>query len=247
MTLLIRHAVVVPVEPPGLVYDQGWLRTEGTTIAALGPGEPPPSASDDTVIDANGGLLLPGFVSAHQHLLDVLLRGGVDSGPTFLDWLLGLYYAGMAAYRPEDAGLATMLGVVETVRAGVTCVVDNWGVDNGSSPARVRACADASIAAYRTSGMRVLFARMFATQIPEAWRSHSSAPLDNLIAGPDECMSAIDDLISSYHGVDSGRVQVCPSPELPEMVSDEALTMALDVARANGTVLPMHLLASPES
>jgi cytosine/adenosine deaminase-related metal-dependent hydrolase len=247
MGLLIRNAVVVPVDPPGLVLDPGWVHIEGARITSLGPGEPPPSGADDRVSNADGGLVLPGFISAHQHLLDVLLRGGPPSGPTFLDWLLGLYYAGMAAYRPEDAGVATLLGLVETVRAGVTCVVDNWGVNNGSDPARVRECADASLAAYRACGVRVVFARMFATQIPHGWRGHWPTDLDTLITTPDQAMAAIDDLIRTYSGADGGRVQVCPSPELPEMVSDEVLAAALDLAGRNNTIMPTHLLASPES
>jgi 5-methylthioadenosine/S-adenosylhomocysteine deaminase len=142
MALLVRNATVIPMEPAGSVVRDGWVLVEPPLIAALGTGPPPPSTPGDRVIDAHGGLVVPGFVSAHQHLLDVLLRGGLPHGLAFLDWLLGLYYAGMAAYTPEDAGLATTLAIAETLAAGVTCIVDNWGVDNGSDPERVRACAE---------------------------------------------------------------------------------------------------------
>jgi cytosine/adenosine deaminase-related metal-dependent hydrolase len=244
MGVVLRNAVIVPVEPRGVVHDRGWLRVDGAEITGIGPGTPPNGAAADRVIDASGGLVLPGLVSAHQHLLDVLLRGGLPCGPSFLDWLLGLYYEGMAEYRPADAALATTLGIVETLRAGVTCLVDNWGVDNGSDAGRVRACAEASIEAYSRSGIRTVFARMFATRIPGAWRRND---LDHLIASPDAALGSIEELMSAHDGSEGNRIRVCPAPELPEMVHPEALRGALELARSFDTVMPMHLLASPDS
>ncbi len=265
---LITNGVVIPMEPPDVVLAPGWVRLRHGRIDSLGEGDPPPGrgpapgpASGDgpgtgpvddggpeVVIDAGGGLVLPGLVSAHQHLLDVLLRGGVATGPTFADWLLGLYYAGMSAYTPDDCDVASLLAAVETVRAGVTTVVDNWGVDNGSDPGRVRECADASMASLARSGLRVLFARMFATRLPSAWsavdRGYDARHLTTTL---DAAFSAIDALMSAYHGTENGRIRLCPSPELPEMVEPEAFVMAMDLAAQHDTIVPMHLLASVES
>src|SRR5436853_2534924 len=47
-----------------LVTD-GWLRTHGAEIAALGPPGAPPSAND--AIDLAGAYLAPGFVDLHVH------------------------------------------------------------------------------------------------------------------------------------------------------------------------------------
>ena len=110
VALVVYNGVVVPVDPPGVVHDPGWVRVEGNRIKAIGAGAARNSTAGDESIDAHGGLILPGLISAHQHVLDILLRGGVPVGPSFLDWLLGLYYAGMAEFRPEDAGVATALG-----------------------------------------------------------------------------------------------------------------------------------------
>ncbi|MDR9451985.1 MAG: N-ethylammeline chlorohydrolase, partial [Acidimicrobiia bacterium] len=43
-------------------------------------------ASADDVIDATGGLVLPGFVQSHIHLCQSLFRGQADDQP-LLDWL----------------------------------------------------------------------------------------------------------------------------------------------------------------
>jgi len=244
---LITNGIVIPMEPAGVVLDPGWVRITGSRIDSTGEGRPP-AGGQETVIDARRGLVLPGLISAHQHLLDILLRGGVTTGPTFTDWLLGLYYAGMSVYTPGDCGLASLLGAVETIRAGVTCVVDNWGVDNGSDPSRLRDCAEASLAAFGRSGLRVVFARMFATRLPPAWLGLKLRyDVRGLTTTLDRALSAIDDLMSAHHGSENGRLRISPSPELPEMVEPEALAMAMDLAVRHDTIVPMHLLASQES
>lgn len=48
------------------------MRIDGQVITALGP-DPAPEPAGAQVIDARGGLALPGFVSAHQHLPTHLL------------------------------------------------------------------------------------------------------------------------------------------------------------------------------
>ncbi|GAA3759518.1 N-acetylglucosamine-6-phosphate deacetylase [Spinactinospora alkalitolerans] len=51
------------VTPDGVT--EGWLRTEGGRIAALGPGRPPREAGDQT--DLGGRWVLPGTVDIHVH------------------------------------------------------------------------------------------------------------------------------------------------------------------------------------
>lgn len=52
----------------------GWLETDGTKIKALGAGVPE-NIPDDS-IDADGGILLPGFIDAHTHL--GIIEDGID-------------------------------------------------------------------------------------------------------------------------------------------------------------------------
>jgi 5-methylthioadenosine/S-adenosylhomocysteine deaminase len=241
---------VVPVDPPGVVLDPGWVRVEGNRITAVGgPGDPPGLAGGAVVrvVDAGGGLVLPGFISVHQHVLDILVRGG--GVPTsFPEWLFGLYYGAISAYRPPDAAVASLLGAVESVRAGVTCVVDNWGVCSGDAPGTIRACAEASLASYATSGLRVLLACMFATQLPDAWSrlpfrydpARLTAPLEVALAW-------IGDLRRDHHGRGDGRIEITAAPELPEMVGADGLVAAGALAGDSGTVAATHLLASPSS
>jgi len=48
------------------VLERGFVRVEGTRIAAVGAGDPDGAAADET-IDAGGRVLMPGFVDCHTH------------------------------------------------------------------------------------------------------------------------------------------------------------------------------------
>ncbi len=244
--VLIANAVVLPVEPQ-VVYDPGWVRVEGSFITGVGAGEPD-VRHREVVLDAGGDLLVPGFVSTHQHLLDVLMRGGPPWGPTFLDWLLGTYYGGIVHFAPADAGLATALAGAETLLAGVTTVVDNWGVNCGGDRGRNRACAEASLHAHARLGLRVVFGHMFATQLPASWRSwpFPYAP-DLLIAPLDRCLADIAALIDTYDEGPEGLLRVTPAPELVELVGTDGVRAARELAGSAGAVMPIHLLTSPAS
>jgi len=62
--LLIKNAKIYTME--GRPVENGWLETENGVIKSLGEGAAPETAGE--VIDANGGVLLPGLVDAHTHL-----------------------------------------------------------------------------------------------------------------------------------------------------------------------------------
>ncbi|QNP74250.1 amidohydrolase family protein [Streptomyces roseirectus] len=115
--ILIRRATVVTVDR-GVLPDTDVL-VEGERIKAIGRGLTAPA----TVIEAGGGLLIPGFVDTHRHMWQTSLRG------VGADWTLGDYMQWMITkwgplFRPEDIYAANHLGMVEAVNDGVTTVTD---------------------------------------------------------------------------------------------------------------------------
>jgi imidazolonepropionase-like amidohydrolase len=62
--LLITNAKIYTME--GRPIDSGWLKTENGVIKALGEGTAPEASGD--IVDARGGVLMPGFVDAHTHI-----------------------------------------------------------------------------------------------------------------------------------------------------------------------------------
>lgn len=62
--MLITNAKIFTME--GKPIENGWLETENGVIKALGEGNAP--ASLDDTYDAQGGVLVPGFIDAHTHI-----------------------------------------------------------------------------------------------------------------------------------------------------------------------------------
>ncbi|MFO7161509.1 MAG: amidohydrolase [[Clostridium] cellulosi] len=62
--LLIKNAKIYTME--GRPIENGWLRTENGIIHSLGEGEAPDYSGE--IIDAGGGVLLPGLIDAHTHI-----------------------------------------------------------------------------------------------------------------------------------------------------------------------------------
>lgn len=64
--MLIINGVIHTMEDGTI--PNGYVRTEGSRIAAVGPMPSAPEPGTDGVVDAQGGHVLPGFIDAHCHL-----------------------------------------------------------------------------------------------------------------------------------------------------------------------------------
>ena len=124
MSLLIRDATILTVDAQETVHAPGALLVEGNAITDLGPseavvGRAPPDA---TIIHGNGRVVLPGFVSAHNHLGYTVFRGraeDVGHSPTHRLYLP----MSLVMTREERRALGT-LAIVELLRGGVTTVLE---------------------------------------------------------------------------------------------------------------------------
>ncbi len=71
--MLIYNAEIITMDGTGIIK-KGWLETDGGNIGAIGEGDPVNIPEDS--LDAQGGLILPGFIDAHTHL--GIIEDGVD-------------------------------------------------------------------------------------------------------------------------------------------------------------------------
>lgn len=123
---------------------------DGGNIVAVGPDI---AAGDAEVIDARGKLIIPGLINAHYHSHDTLCRGLFEELPLEM-WLL--YTLPLGAHRSrEEVRARTLVGALESIRCGITCVQDMLGLvplDDANT--------DVVIEAYREIGLRVVFSPM---------------------------------------------------------------------------------------
>ncbi len=110
-------------------------------------------ASTADVLDAKGRLVIPGLINAHYHSHDTLCRGMFEELPLEI-WLL--YTLPMGANRSkEEVRARTLVGALESLRAGITTVQDMLGLVPLNED-----YIDVVLSAYKEIGIRVVFSPM---------------------------------------------------------------------------------------
>jgi 5-methylthioadenosine/S-adenosylhomocysteine deaminase len=138
--ILIRNAVVLPMDDRAEVISPGCVAIEGQDIIAVGP---EPQGQWDTIIDASGMAALPGFVNAHTHAAMTLMRGYADDMP-LLPWLQEKIWPLEAMLDKRDIYWGSLLAIAEMLRAGVTTFNDMYyyynAVAHAVEESGIRAC-----------------------------------------------------------------------------------------------------------
>lgn len=121
--VLIRNGYVVTLDAARRIIDPGAVAIRGNSIVAVGPeAEVLALHRADRVLDADGGIVHPGLIDAHNHIVHGTARGifggtsGASTTISFADW--------KADVTPDDEFIATALAALEMLRAGFTTFVE---------------------------------------------------------------------------------------------------------------------------
>ncbi|HHY99044.1 MAG TPA: amidohydrolase [Firmicutes bacterium] len=121
---LITGAIVLTLDPKGTVYRPGAVAIKGDEIVFTGPNSEVGSRfSAKQIIDGRGKVLMPGLINAHSHMAMATMRGITHGAP---DVIYNIMWPVEKALREEDIYDLAMLGVVESLKAGTTCLVDHY-------------------------------------------------------------------------------------------------------------------------
>jgi len=125
--LVVRYGTVVTVDPGRRVIAHGAVAVDGGRIAAVGT-----EAAVDAqfrgqeVLDAAGGIVMPGLVNAHTHAAMVLFRGVADD-LKLMEWLQKyIFPAEKINVTAEFVRAGTRLAALEMIRSGTTTFVDMY-------------------------------------------------------------------------------------------------------------------------
>lgn len=227
--LLIEGGAVVTVDERAAVHDPGWVHIEGSRIAGLGPGDPPPEVrrAAGHRLDAAGSAVMPGMVNAHTHLFQTLFRGLADD-KALLDWLRDCIWPGAVHLDGETARLAALVGLVENLRTGATSVIDHQYIHpRGGAD---EAIDEAVCAAADEVGIRFLLAR--------GWADRNYEP--RLTEDPDTILARAERVRARWHGHDDDRIRVELAPLIPWGCSDQAMRATVAASRAWGGGTHIH-------
>src|SRR4051812_28529025 len=114
MDLLVRGGTVLTCDPQGSVIEGDVLVRDGA-IVAVGKNAADRARPPHRVLDASGCAVVPGFVQAHVHLVQVLFRGMADDLP-LLGWLRERIWPLEAAHDEASLRASAELGILELLR-----------------------------------------------------------------------------------------------------------------------------------
>jgi 5-methylthioadenosine/S-adenosylhomocysteine deaminase len=125
--LVVRNATVVTVDAQRRVIPHGAVAIQAGRIVAVGAAtEVEERYRGADVLDAGGGIVLPGLINAHTHAPMVLFRGIADD-LKLMDWLQKYIFPAEAKnVTAEFVKAGTRLAALEMIRSGTTTFVDMY-------------------------------------------------------------------------------------------------------------------------
>lgn len=172
------------------------------------------------ILDAEGNLLLPGFVDGHTHSCQQLLRGRTsDEYPMIWTRFLVPFESNMT---PQNVRVSARLFCLEMIKSGITCFADAGGV-------HMEEVADAVI----ESGMRGVLCRS-SMDIKDSFN-------EELIESTKSTLNKAEEFYQTYNGKGSDRIHVFFGLRQLMNCSPELVQSTGDLARQYHTGIHMHL------
>lgn len=241
--LILKNGWVVTGDPAGTEWPCADIVIEAGCIKAIGPDAG--SGRDGDVIDASNSVVMPGLINAHLHSNEAFQQGAYDNLP--LEIWLGESYPpfGFPFLSERDYYLRTMLAAIESVRAGVTTVQDDY-VHLPATPdamdAAIRAYVDIGLRAWVTVDMWdvplldcVPYARDI---IPAAERREIDAlPVTDCAAQ----LELFHLQFNNWHGHDD-RIRIIIAPCGPQRCTIELMEAINELSERHGVPLHSHTL-----
>ena len=155
MSFILADACVVTVNSANDIFDRASVLVRDNRIADIGSkAELAAHEPNAEVIDCGSNILMPGMVNTHTHLFQTLLKGPGDD-MVLKDWFTCMTGPAAVELTEADVRAAAMHGCVESIRSGVTTLVEFMYAH--PLPGLTRPVIDA----YEATGMRGFVCRGF--------------------------------------------------------------------------------------
>jgi 5-methylthioadenosine/S-adenosylhomocysteine deaminase len=216
-SILIKGGTVVTMDETNSIVHGDVLIRDGR-IAGL-VGEIDETVND--VIEAEGCVVLPGFVQTHVHLCQTLFRGAADD-LSLIDWLKKRVWPMEAAHTPESIRASAQLGIAELIKGGTTCALTMETVRHTEEVLRV----------VEESGFRAIVGKCMMDKgdgVPSALQEKTSESIRESVA-----------LIEAWHGKADGRIRCCFAPRFAISCTRELLSEVSQLAKKYRVMIHTH-------
>src|SRR5258708_7622317 len=222
--IVIQNGTVITGDPELGTFTRADVLIEGSLIRAV---QPHIEASDSTVIDASGMIVMPGLVDAHRHTWEGTLKQ-LAANSDLSDYAGRILAKVGPLYRPEDAYIGTLIGALEALDAGITTLFDWSHIQN--TPEHT----DAVIRGLQESGLRAVFGYGVSQAGPQ-WSYESQ------LNHPEDARR----VRTQYFSSDQQRVTMAMALRGPEFSTMDVTRHACKIARDLGLPISVHVGSGP--
>jgi len=219
--ILIVNGHIITLDETDQIIENGFVAVRGNTILALDSmNHLSPSCHARRIINAKGGIVMPGLINAHTHAAMTCFRGIADD-MKLLDWLNHYIFPAEAKnLSPDLVYWGTLLACAEMIKSGTTTFCDMYFFE------------DEAAQAARQAGMRCLLGEVL-----------FDFPSPNNKT-PQDALSCTKRFIEKW-GHDS-LINIAIESHSLYTCSESLLLAARDMAREYHLPLALHLLESRE-
>lgn len=217
--IAIVNGYLLPMnnQPP---IEQGALTILDGTILQMGQRDEVCVTGAKRIIDAQGGAIMPGLVNCHTHnASNMLLRGLLEDVELF-EWLSTMWRL-KQNFDHETLYWASLCGLIEMVRAGVTCFNEHFDAYR----------VEPEVEALKVLPLRATLGYGFADR--GLYQSITEWSWD--------CLHHFEHKMALHHNSMQGRLQVALSPHAPYSCGPKMWQLARKVADEYGVAIHTHI------
>lgn len=122
--IIIKNGTILTMDSKCSVLKKGLVCIEGDTISHI-CSDDENTFEADKIIDAKGGLILPGLVNSHTHAAMSLFRGLADDLP-LMEWLNNYIFPAESRMDADFVFTGTLLACAEMIMSGTTTFCDMY-------------------------------------------------------------------------------------------------------------------------
>jgi 5-methylthioadenosine/S-adenosylhomocysteine deaminase len=216
--VLIRNGWVLTMDPNNALIETGAVAVSGDRIVEVGPeGALTSHYQASKLIDARGGIIMPGLVNTHTHAAMTCFRGLADDLP-LMTWLQEYIFPAEAKLTSEVVYRGTLLACAEMILSGTTTFCDMYLFE------------DAVAEAAQEAGIRAVVG-----EVLYDFPSPNYGPVE-------EGLKYTETLIDKWR--DDPLITIAVEPHSPYLCSSDLLRKTKAIADRNAAPMVIHLSES---
>jgi len=212
--LLITNGIVLQMDAENTRIQNGAVAVVKDKIVAVGTRDEFANWNAVRVIDAEGGIIMPGLVNAHTHAAMTCFRGLADDLP-LMTWLNEHIFPAESRLDEETVYRGSLLACAEMIRSGTTCFCDMYLFEGAVARAA------------HTAGVRAV--------VGEVLYDFPSPNYGEIVQG----FAYTEKLIEKWR--DDPLITIAVEPHSPYLCAPDLLKQASEQARRHQIPLIIHL------